>query len=547
MSSPGRNTHLEIKELFKKKILLVLIFGLILLLFVRGIQMNLTETVTERIKLHAIPVAISVLYHHHAHDYTGLRALEIPFQGPTALKELIPSAVNQVIDRNSETYYWVADDKGFEDYVIASFYLFGPHLMSMYYLWFVILLATVFLFLGSFHKHIWALSFVSLILLGIHVAVSALPLVTNTVTTFASDLNSLSLVSLYDTRFLDILALIAMFHMVIYASNLSNFKLKKDIPILLGQILILLFLLHARSSLMWEVASVLISCAIFASAALYIHWWRNINVKMLSNSLKTPLSIALILIASLIGLNGYKHLTYHPRYFSEMGARTFWHNALMGLSYDPYLSSTYNLDVNDLTVARAVINFAKNENECSSDISHLEPQVLLNSLGNWGVVNWKNYEICARKYFFSILSHNKLKTALLYSVKKTSASLNVLMITIRNSGNLLLDDLRNKLKIGWYPFSMLNSFILTLIFIFSLRELAQANNKLLIITSIALISSFIPSVLFYPSILTEGGLLVILAMFLYLILGTIINKTYRLVQKFFQIINGNFQTASKIT
>ena len=73
-----------------------------------------------------------------------------------------------------------------------------------------------------------------------------------------------------------------------------------------------------------------------------------------------------------------------------MGVRTVWHNALMGLGeMDPVLSNKYHLSINDFEIANSVINFARNSQRCTPDIANLEPQLLLNTLGGWGVAHWE--------------------------------------------------------------------------------------------------------------------------------------------------------------
>jgi hypothetical protein len=160
----------------KRRMLFLLLFSLFLFLFYRGFELNLVKPITERIRLHAIPVAISVLYQGHKHDYTGLHEIAMRFYGSDSTRHLIQSTTSQGVQDKHRKYYWVADDRGFADYVIASFYLFGPSLSSMYFMWFLVLLISTSCFLISFGRNLPSLGYLCLTYLSIHLAISCLPL-----------------------------------------------------------------------------------------------------------------------------------------------------------------------------------------------------------------------------------------------------------------------------------------------------------------------------------------------------------------------------------
>lgn len=507
----------------KRQLLIILLYSLILVLFVRGLQLHLAQKVTDRLRFHAIPIAISTLYHHHPHDYSGWRAIEMPFQGSDNLKDLIRAAVTQDLKNDTTNYYWVADDRGFTDFVIASFYLFGPHMHSMYYMWFLLLIVSVSLFLVSFHKQFWALGSLGFILLGMHVAISTLALssVYAGSETFPT-LDSLATVSLYETRFLDVLALVSVFHMIFLASRARSFKWLKDGLPLIGQIFLFVFLYHSRSSLGWELVAIFGYCFFHICACLYKKPQRKNIFTNPIYRVSSALAVFAILACSLLFLNVYKHMVYNPKYFEEMGIRTFWHNALMGLGSDSFFSNTYGLSVNDYAAAQSVIRFAQDKNLCTSDIEKMDPQVLLNSLGNWGVVNWINYERCAKKHFLSIVSNHKLKIVKLYLITKPLEALKTIKEARGKTENTSLEYIRNKYGIKWAPFNIINLSFLVLIFVLSFRALSRNFNKILFIMAVVLFTSFIPSVTFYPEIWTEGGIITILPIVLYLMFFMII-------------------------
>ena len=129
-----------------RKMLLLVIFALFFYIFYLGLELNLQKDVSNRIRFHALPVAMSVLYHHHPHDYTGLKSLSGHFKVSDPIEVLIKMQNHKIYMVMIRLYYWVADDKGFEDYIIAAFYLFSAKLNSLYYMWFLILFTSTAIF-----------------------------------------------------------------------------------------------------------------------------------------------------------------------------------------------------------------------------------------------------------------------------------------------------------------------------------------------------------------------------------------------------------------
>ena len=511
----------------KRQLLLTLIFGLIVVLFFRGLHLHLASRITDRIKFHAIPIAISELYHHHPHDYTGIKSVEVAFQSPIDTEILITKSIAQTVEGHHENYYWVADDKGFTDYVIASFYLFGPYLKSMYYMWFVILIASVGLFLISFSKQKEALSLLCLLLLGMYVGISTFTLCNSEGMNAEITLSSLSSTALYDTRLLDVLALVSVFHMLILASKTNVFNWRRDGWSLLGQIGVFIFLYHARSSLGWELAAVFIYCLFCLCSNIS----KKKKSKKIMHKLISPILVVGTLSGSLLFLNVYKHIVYHPQYFAGIGQRTFWHNMLMGLGADSSLQNKYNLKLNDFSAAAAVINFARESDQCTKDVVEQEPQKLLNTLGNWGTADWVSYENCAKKLFFHIVAKNKLSIIRLYVITKPINSLRILKMAMEKSSNIALENVRSQYGMKWSPFNMSNLGFLFITLLLTFRSFHRWRKKHMQMCSIVLIASFIPSVVFYPDVLTEGGLITILPVLLYLALFWMLIKIENKLKK----------------
>ena len=150
---------------------------------------------------------------------------------------------------------------------------------------------------------------------------------------------------------------------------------------------------HARSALVWQVAFVV---AAGLASAVKQH---EINGRPAENehrvvpatrSLSVFMPAASVLVA-LLALAAYQHAVYNSRYFEDMGPRTFWHNTLMGLGSNEQLAATYGLHISDSDIIDAVILHLKQTGDPRLTAAWTNENIR-NSLGNWFVFNWFEYE-----------------------------------------------------------------------------------------------------------------------------------------------------------
>lgn len=493
------------KKLFNfqnhSKLLIFVIYFLLASTYFSGLVQKLYRCADPRIKIHAIPVAISTLYQKHKHDYRGWLSTERPFQGlhGKVTDKFILEQIKAPVDKEAGHYYWVADDRGYLDFVIGSFALFGSHIKSLYHFWFLILFLSISLFVISFRKQPWALAYLAFVILGIHSAMSILKYIHIEVPVF-------------EPRYLDVLAIVSILHMIFVGIFVKNNEFFKHLAPLIGQILIFVFLYHSRSSLGWEIVAVVLTSLFHISTS---RSWRKAIA---------PLSVAVILIVSCSGLLSiYKHFTYHPSYFREIGQRTFWHNALMGMHF----KTEPKLIVCDDSIAKCVIEHAR-ESGCTSKFRELSSQDLLNSLGNWGTANWKEYEYWAKKLYFSMFRKHKFEAAKLYLFDKPLKVLKS-TITFRKvffPGETKME--KQKPEAYWNPLQLCYLIAFLSIAYIARDSLFVYRWKLLGISLIIYLCGMIPSVLFYSAILTQGGMsvikVVILCYGMILCLPYVINK-----------------------
>lgn len=489
---------------FRSKHIIFIVYGLLAALFISGLYQKLYKSADNRIKFHAVPVAISTLYQEHKHDYRAWSSTEKPFQAIPGLLEdhFISEQIKVPVDKDQGHYYWAADDRGYADYVIASFWLFGAHMKSLYFFWFAILFLSVTLFIISFGKYTWIMAYLALLMLGIHSAASLLKL-------------QPAAVPIYEPRYLEVLALVPTMHMIFTASFLNNKKIFKNLGPLLGQVAIFVFLYHARSSIGWELLAILLASL---TGLLIRKGWTNKCF---------PLIISIFLLGSCtVLLPCYKNLTYHPAYLSNMGARTFWHNALMGVFIKNIVPNNIP---SDLAAAEQVFEYAK-KSGCSEQMKQQTAYDFLFTCLNIGdadwleKTDWVEYEYWAKKLFFSLIKKYKLKAVILYVLYKPWLAIKdtIFPKPVLFAGQPKTQSF--KLSVPWSPFHLIHFIPFLLVVLGTGHSLYKNRKQLLMISSLMFFCSMIPPVAFYPDIVTHGGMSVMMVLLLYL--GIFIGSPY---------------------
>ncbi|MBU3540828.1 hypothetical protein [Polynucleobacter sp. UB-Tiil-W10] len=368
----------------------------------------------------------------------------------------------------------------------------------------------------------WALGLLGMVLAGVYTAISTLPLVDEA--NFLSVLGKvpLSSVSVYETRFLDVLAMIPVIHISLFALRRSWSTGALQISLLLGQVGLFFFLYHARSSLGWQ----LVGMIGFLGLIVFYRFWRGRKKKVKNIAVFfRPIFVLVTLITCLITLSIYKNASYNSRYFQDMGTRTFWHNALMGIN-EPVLAKKYNLGYGDLESARSVIQFAQ-RGTCENSVAKLDPQGLLNSLGGHGEQDWFAYENCAKKFYFSLWKNDLLRMIYNYLIVKPQAAFNLVLKVAKSAGASASDVIGDRFSIGWHPLVGMPFAFAIVILLVANRALYQRRAQLLVLLGVLLATSLIPSIFFYSAILTMGGFFVTLTIIYYMLLLIVVRGFVR--------------------
>lgn len=470
----------------------------LILIYVRGTSLTLDRNVTHRLRYHAMPTALSVLRYGHPHDYTAFKDLAQMFQTSTlSTDDALAYWEGHSPAAPPGSYFWAADDRGMADYIIASFALFGRRTQSLYSFYFVVLASSCALFVIGYWRQPAMTALLLFALAGVYVSLSVIPLAS----AFGSHLEP---PSLFEPRILDLLAFVATVHLAFAAW--SSERSARWALALAAQLGVFIFLYHARSSLGWEAAVIVLTNAAAAVRAL---------VRSRSDQARSRLTLQLaattcvFLAAAFVGLNLYKRAVYHPRYFEDMGARTIWHNALMGFGSNAVLRVKYGLGVDDAKIIDTVLADMKARQDPRLSAAWTNENIR-NSLGGWSVFNWFEYESAARRLYFDIWRTHRQDALRCYFVDKPQEIASMLMSAIRNDG-VALRDLQG---IYFRPFGLVALAIALPGLVIALVHRVRLGGAAVAAASIAALS-LAPGLLFYSMIITMIGAFASLAFAIY--------------------------------
>jgi hypothetical protein len=389
---------------------------LLALLVAADSRLGLHRHASNRYRFHAVPVAVSQLHHGRAYDYTAFRTLAHRFHdGSRDLDDQIAEAIRA--DPGTDTYFWVADDRGLSDFVASAFRLFGPEVRSLSRFWFLLLAAAVGLFVVGYWKTPAALALPVFVLFGLLVLAESLPFrarIPFDGRHWQED------IALYESRLFDALALLSVLHLALLACGAKPGRAAwlAAVP----QAGLLLFLYHARSSLGWQYL------ALFALVGGRVAWclWQRRR-----RELGPPLVIAGLLAVSLVGLKQYQRATYHPAYFADTGPRTFWHNALMGLSHHPRLRDGLPMRQCEDRDAVDFVLRRMEERDPNLDRNRWNWMAALNSLGSHNPFDWPTYEAAARREYLELWRHHPGRMTACYAIHKPLALARLWAVALR--------------------------------------------------------------------------------------------------------------------
>jgi hypothetical protein len=332
---------------------------------------------SPRYTLYAIPAAISLL-RGYPHDYTAQMEDAGPFifqSGDTNNK--IKQRLTMKPGDNSAIWYVSGDDKGLIDLTYAAFIIFGPILESISKAVLLLIGLSVLLYVLQFRRQDAPMAALASLLCGLYGVLFTFGL---------TDQSG----SIAEPRFLGVIAVFSSMHLMLLSIGQQRLSWLEWL-IAAAQLCILVFVIHLRSSELWQ----LIAICVFAIAAIVLRVtiWRR------------ALLIVLLPLLGLGALTIYRHATLNPRYLdSDLSTRVFWHNALIGLSINPVLREKYGFTaLRDDSITEAVRRRMIGENRRKAATA-LFPSDYLK--GNFANFDWRSYEVEARSMYIRIFSDN---------------------------------------------------------------------------------------------------------------------------------------------
>jgi hypothetical protein len=296
-------------------------------------------------------MAISIAISHLVYGINGLagleQVLEILRQIPNVSLMNLHSigsyesyqlTINEALQRatllhniNLSQIHAYVNDQAYLYFVILAFFLFGIKIQSLSYLWLLVLFVSVTSFLAAYREKIPSLLLLWSLLVAITLVLISNPGVGN------------QLITVYNYRFLPILGLIPLLHVVLSIDSQQRSLI--NWVLVSVQILILVFVLLARGSAQWMLIAIALS-------VMYSLWGNrrkphtdtnnpeNISPSGTVASCITPLILVLVIFAlAKSTMSAFLHEEYDEALWAR--SHVVWHAAVVGMTTDPILMSRY--------------------------------------------------------------------------------------------------------------------------------------------------------------------------------------------------------------
>jgi hypothetical protein len=220
------------------------------------------------------------------------------------------------------------------------------------------------------------------------------------------------------------------------------------------------------------------------------------------------------LAGGLLALSAYKSRVYHPRYFEEVGARTFWHNALMGFCH-PQLRERYGTTPGaDRNIVELILGQMKKRHDPRlTDAWRVD--TALNALGGHNAFDWATYEQVAREVYWRIWAGHPTWALTNYLYFKPASIVWQVRQIAQPSAVGGMDNDADAYR--FTPFRMWAfALVLAAVVLVEIGDFRRMAKRYAGVLLFLFPFSLIPSVAFYPFIPTLMGFLMMLTLGVYL-------------------------------
>jgi hypothetical protein len=213
------------------------------------------------------------------------------------------------------------NDQGMIDFTRGAFWLFGIDVISLYYFFFLLVGGSAVLFVWSHRRSYSACVLLFACVCAIYAFMPSV--------VYADP----QLISVANARFLSTIAIIPLFHILLFLVR-PDFPIRwQDLIALIGQTALLTFAYAIRNSTIWMTATVgLVFAVLIARPALQA--WRTRSLSLPVQAM-TRCAVVMVFAATLFGISGFRSIYLTPSCGASLNSHPIWHNVFLGLSFNP--------------------------------------------------------------------------------------------------------------------------------------------------------------------------------------------------------------------
>jgi hypothetical protein len=222
------------------------------------------------------------------------------------------------------------NDQGMIDFTRAAFLLFGIDVTSLYYFFYLLVGASALLFVWSHWRSYSACVLLFACLCAVYAFMPSV--------VYADS----QLISLANARFLSVIAIIPLFHILLFLARPRSPFRWQDLIALVGQTALLAFAYAIRNSTIWMTATVgLVFVALLARPAL--HAWRGRSLALPAQA-TARCAVVMVFAATLFGISGFRSIYLTPPCGASLNSHPVWHNIFLGLVFHPEWRTRFAAD-----------------------------------------------------------------------------------------------------------------------------------------------------------------------------------------------------------
>jgi hypothetical protein len=233
------------------------------------------------------------------------------------LDRVIAEALTVPVDREAPPVLIRGNDLGWVDYVYFSFMLFGPHVSSLFYFYYLLLGLSTAIFLAVFWRSPVSLYVLSMYLVGHYLLLG-----------YIKDLGEHYIVSVTNSRFYSAAAVLPALHILLVILR-REAPTTRNVAACILQVSLLMFYVFCRLEAIW-LPAMLVGTGV---SEILFNWVRHSTAGFHRNrsTFRAASWATALVIAGSICLGGYMRYAPSPSYRSETRMHVIWHALYISL------------------------------------------------------------------------------------------------------------------------------------------------------------------------------------------------------------------------